>query len=317
MANLPILSSIWRYLTVPAWPNTALGVTESHLALTSLRRSRGEFEPRNLGVLRLPAGLVKPGFTDLNITDENQMVERLREVALQADLRRIRKITVALPAASAKSLVFQLDTLPDNPTELAQMVEWKIERTVGVTGSDMRVSYDRMSDVNGRTQWLATVVHNRVIDQYESVFKQLGWQVGLVLPQALGEAQWLLRNEIKEDQALVSMREDGFDAVFVRNGEPILVREVTCSPEECEDEFFRLLVFYRDRLAPANESSSLARLLTLSTPSEQRRFRDVVQSALDQSAVSLDALQLGLRIESQVPFREMAGAAGLATMAWS
>ena len=317
MAKLPILSGLWRYLTVPSWPNTALGITETHLALTALRRRRGEFEPRHLGVLRLPAGLVKAHFTDLNITNEAQLAERLSEVALQADLRRLRKLTVSLPAASARSLVFQLETLPDNKEEIAQMVEWKIERTIGVTATDLRVSYDRMSDFNGRSQWLATAVHRRVAEQYDSVFQQLGWQVGLVLPQALGEAQWLLRNEIKEDQALVSMRDNGFDAVFVRHGEPILVREVTCAPEECEDEFFRLLVFYRDRLTPDTGPISLARLLTLGTASEQRRFRDVVQAALDQSAVSLDALQLGLRVEPQAPFREMAGATGLATMAWS
>ncbi len=316
MTKLPILSSLWRLLSVPSWPSTALSITETHLALTNLRRARGEFEPRHLGVLKLPAGLVKSHFTDLNITNEAQLVERLNEVALQADLRRLRQLTVSLPAGSARSLTFQLETLPDDKVELKQMIEWKIERTVGVTGSDLRISYDRLSDFNGRSQWLATVVHQRVIEQYENVFQQLKWQVGLVLPQALGEAQWLLRSDIKEDQALVSMRDNGFDAIFVRAGEPILVREVTCTPEECEDEFFRLLVFYRDRLTPETGPLSLARLLTLGTPSEQRRFRDVVQSALDQSAVALDAMQIGLRVEAQAPFRELAGAAGLATMAW-
>jgi Tfp pilus assembly PilM family ATPase len=285
--------------------------------LTNLRRTRGEFEPRNLGVLRLPAGLVKPHFTDLNITDEAQFAERLREVALQADLRRVRKLAVSLPAGSARSLVFQLETLPDDKQELAQMIEWKIERTVGTSATDCRISYDRLSDFEGRSQWLATVVHHRVSEQYDGIFRQLGWQAGLVLPQALGEAQWLLRNEIAEDQALVSMHPTGFDAVFVRQGEPILVREVTCAPEECEDEFFRLLVFYRDRLTPAGSAAALARLLTLGSAGEQRRLRDVVNAALEHSAVSLDASQIGLRVEPQAPFREMAGATGLATMAWS
>jgi hypothetical protein len=317
MANLPLLSGLWRYLTVPSWPNTALSITETHLALTRLRRARGEFEPRHLGVLRLPAGLIKAHFTDLNITNASHLAERLSEVAVQADLRRLRKLTLSLPAGSARSLTFQLEAVPDDRDELKQMVEWKIERTVGVPISDLRVSYDRLSDFNGRSQWLATVAHQRVIEQYESVLQQLHWQAGLVLPQALGEAQWLLRSEIKEDQVLISTRDNGFDAVFIRNGEPMLVREVICAPEECEDEFFRLLVFYRDRLTPESGPLSLARLLTLGTPSEQRRFRDVVQAALDQSAVSLDAMQIGLRVETQAPFREVAGVTGLATMAWS
>jgi hypothetical protein len=316
MPNIPVFSSIWKSLTSPDWPRTALAISETHLALSTLRKRGGEFEPRNLGVVRLPKGLVRATFTEPNITNEADLLEKLRETVAQAGHGRLRRLAVSLPAGSARSLVFTLENLPNDRRELEQMIEWKIERTVGSRISDLRMSYQQLSDFNGRSHWLASAVHEQVADQYERVFNQLGWQAGLLLPQALGEAQWLLRADIEDDQALVSLRDDGFDAVIVRGAEPILVREVVCTPEEREDEFYRLLIFYRDRLMPESGPVQLSRLLTLGNAYEQRRFREVLISALENAAVSLDPTQIGLRVEPSAPFKDFAAAAGLATLAW-
>lgn len=317
MPNVPVLSSIWKFLTAPDWPRTAVAISETHLALSTLRKRGGEFEPRNLGVLRLPAGLVRPSFTEPNITDEAELVEKLRETAAQANQRRVRRVAAALPSGSARSLVFTLENLPSDKREMEQMIEWKIERTVGSQISDLRIAHERLTDLNGRSHWLASAVHERVAEQYERVFAKLGWQAGLLLPQALGEAQWLMHTDLEEDQALVSLRENGFDTVIVRGLEPILVREVTCAPEEREDEFYRIMIFYRDRLVPENGTAQLSRLLALGNAQEQRRFREVLISALENAAVSLDPSQIGLRVESSAPFKDFAAAAGLATLAWS
>lgn len=316
MPNIPVLSSIWKSLTSPDWPRTAVAISETHVALSTLRKRGGEFEPSHLGVLRLPTDLVRASFTELNISNEAELVEKLRETVTQAGYRRLRRVAVALPSGSARSLVFTVENLPNDRQELAQMIEWKIERTVGSKISELRVAYQRLSDFNGKSHWLASAVHARIAEQYEQVFAQLGWQTGLILPQALGEAQWLMQSEIEDDQALVSLRHDGFDAVIVRGTEPILVREVTCTPEEREDEFYRIMVFYRDRLMPEQGAAVLSRLLTLGNPHEQSRFREVLISALESAAVSLDPSQIGLRVEPSAPFKDFAAASGLATLAW-
>lgn len=317
MSQVSALANFWQRLTAPGWPRTALSVSETHLALTTLRKRGGELEPSNLGVLRLPTGLVRAHFSEPNITSEAELLEKLRETMAQAGHRRLRRVAVALPAGSARSLVFALENVPAARRELAQMIDWKVERSLGARVSELRINHQRLSDFNGRSQWLVTAVHEQVLAQYERVFRALGWQPGLILPQTLGAAQWLMRAAWPDDQALVSLRDDGFDAVIVRGAEPILVREVNCAPEEREDEFFRLLVFYRDRLAPEAGQTNLARLLTLGSVYEQRRFREVLTAALENAAVLLDPPQIGLRIEPNAPFKEFAAAAGLATLAWN
>lgn len=316
MQQFPLFSGLWNYLTAPDLPRTALSISETHLSIVSLRRSKGEFEPRNLGVLRLPTGLVRPSFTDPNVSDEKTLTEHLTQTATQAGLTRPRNLSVALPSGSARSLVISLDSVPNSRAELAELLEWKIERSFGQRFSDLRTSSRRLNDFNERPHWLITATHSRVLDQYERIFKELRWQVGMIAPQSLGEAQWLMRQRLQDDQVIVSLNGHGFDTVIVRGDEPILVREVECSPEECEDEFYRLLVFYRDRLLPENAPITLNRLLTLGTPADQRRFREVLSSALENHPVTLDPQQIGLKVEPNAPFNHFAAASGLATMAW-
>lgn len=317
MRQIPILSGVWNYLTAPDLPRTALAINESHLSIVSLRRSKGEFEPRNLGVLRLPADLVRASFTEPNISNEATLIEHLTRTAAQAGISRPRGLSVALPSGSARSQVIGLDTQPNSRAELAELIEWKIERTFGQKFGDLRASYTRLSDFNGHPHWLVTAAHKRVLEQYERIFKELRWQVGMMVPQNLGEAQWLMRQKMDEDQVVISLNDRGFDTVIVRGEEPVLVREVECTPEECEDEFFRIVVFYRDRLLPENAPVTLSRVLTLGTIADQRRFLEVVSSALENHPVSLDPQQIGLRVEPNAPFNHFAAAGGLATMAWS
>lgn len=317
MQQFPIFSGLWNYLTAPDLPRTALAISETHLSIVSLRRSKGEFEPRNLGVLRLPAGLVQASFTEPNVSDEKALIEHLTQTATQAGLTRPRNLSVALPSGSARSQVISLDSLPGSRAELAELIEWKIERSFGQRFNDLRTSSRRLKDFNERPHWLVTATHFRVLEQYERIFKELRWQVGMIAPQSLGEAQWLMRQRLQDDQVIVSLNGHGFDTVIVRGDQPILVREVECSPEECEDEFYRLLVFYRDRLLPENAPITLNRLLTLGTPADQRRFREVLSSALENHPIALDPQQIGLKVEPNAPFNHFAAASGLATMAWN
>ncbi|MGE0129936.1 MAG: hypothetical protein AB7U82_17780 [Blastocatellales bacterium] len=316
MRQIPILSGFFNYLTAPNLPRTSLSITETHLALITLKRSGGEFEPRNLGVLRLPDGIVQASFTEPNITNEPVLIDHLSRTAAQAGMKRTPRLSVSLPSGSARGLVVALDAAPTSRAELAQMIEWKVERGVGQKFSDLRVNYARLSDLNGRPQYLISAASEQVIAQYERIFKQLGWQAGMITPQHVGEAQWLIRQDLEDDQVVVSLNERGFDAVIVRGREPLLVREVECAPEDRENEFYRLMVFYRDRLASADSSAPLSRVLTIGGAPEQRRFRDVLSSAMERHAVALDPQQIGLRVDPNAPFNHFAAAGGLATLGW-
>ena len=310
-----MFASLWNFLTVPKMPHTALAITSSHLALVELNKRSGAFQPKKLGIESLPEGLVKVSPAELNITREAEFIEALSALADKAGFARKLSLSVTLPEGSAHSLVVTLDQKPTSRAEMEQMLDWKISRTTSLKPADTRTSFQPLSPQNGQPRFLVGAIHKQVLGQYERMFAQLGWHAGAIVPQHLGEAQWLLRNELdsNEDQALVSVNERGFVVVFVRGQEPLLVREVICEPSEREDEFFRLLIFYRDRLNP---SQPLKRILLIGEPNEQIIFSQALTSALEQSPQKLAPLTLGLNLDASAPFHRVAAAAGTASMAF-
>jgi Tfp pilus assembly PilM family ATPase len=317
MREIPIISGLLNYLTAPHLPRTSLSIGETHLALITLKRSGRDFAPRGLGVSRLPLGIVRASFTEPNIADEPGLVEHLSKTASRSGMGNIKALSVSLPSGSARSMVVTLDSQAASRTELEQMIEWKAERGMGQKFGDLRVNYTRLSDLDGRPQYLVSATTEQVIAQYERIFGRLGWHAGMIAPQHIGEAQWLMRQGLKDDQVVVSLNERGFDAVIVRGREPLMVREVECAPEERENEFYRLMVFYRDRLAAEGSDKQLNRALIIGSASERRSFLDVLTSAMERQVVTLDLPQIGLRVDPGAPFNHFAAAGGLATMAWA
>src|SRR5262245_7412844 len=112
MRQIPVLSDFFNYLTAPRLPRTSLSLSETHLALVTLKRSGADFEPRNLGVSRLPAGLVRASFTEPNVADEAVLVESLSKSASRSGMEKIKELSVSLPSGSARSMVVSLDAAP-------------------------------------------------------------------------------------------------------------------------------------------------------------------------------------------------------------
>jgi Tfp pilus assembly PilM family ATPase len=231
-------------------------------------------------------------------------------------MENIKELSVSLPSGSARSIVASLDAAPASRAELEQMIEWKAERGLGHKVADLRINFTRLSDMGGRPHYLISATTERVVAQYERIFERLGWRAGMIAPQHIGEAQWLMRQDLEDDQVVVSLNERGFDTVIVRRKEPLMVREVECAPEERENEFYRLMVFYRDRLSLEGNHNPISRALMIGPAFEQRLFRSVLASAMERPVTALEPQQIGLRIDQSAPFNHFAAAGGLATMAW-
>src|SRR6266511_770193 len=130
-------------------------------------RECGKFEPRNLGVSRLPAGVVRASFTEPNVSDEPALIDRMAKTASRAGMGNVKALSVSLPSGSARSMVVALDAAPTSRAEMEQMIEWKAERGMGQKFGDLRVNYTRLRDMGGRPQYLVSATTERVVAQYE------------------------------------------------------------------------------------------------------------------------------------------------------
>ena len=307
-------------LTAPHYPKAALGIEASGLSAISLTGAgKGQFAVKQAATIELPAGLVTPSFSDINISDTAEFFECLKEVVAISGLMGQKRWSVALPSNSARTAILSLDSEPASRGEAEEVIDWKAEQNFGVPASQLRIARQKISpDKNGRTRYFTTAVKLAVIDEYETHFERMGWKAGLILPRAVGEANWLLGGPVDSDSLLISGNNSGFTALLLRGEEPAVVRSVLCLPEEIDDEIYRLVMFYNDRFAQAAGGGRLDRMLVLGKTLVPERVRSIASDALGRALHVLSADDLGLDLPGDGPsFNDLAAPAGLARLGFA
>ena len=307
-------------LVNPRYPSTALGFEKGIATMVQLERGRGgSFSLRRAATVALPESLVRPSFEEPNISDPAELTVALRELATSAGLLQQKRWSVALPDAASRTLILALESQPASRAELEEVLKWKMERGFGTQLDELSISRERLpADLQGKDRYLVVATPTAVLREYESALQSLGWRAGLIVPRHLGEGQWLTQNGSRGDALLLSSSEKGFTAVVFRGKQPLIVRTVACDPSECEDELFRLLLFYRDRRSGDPEQVvQLARMLIVGNLMSKDRAGEIVTETLGANLRSLDAADLGLQLVTrELSFDAIAAPAGLATLSW-
>lgn len=306
----------------PRYPATAIGLEKGIASVVHLERIKGAAcKLRRAATFNIAESLIRPGFEEANVQDPGQLAGVLKELATSAGLLRQKRWSLSLPEATTRTLVLTMEIQSQSASELQEVLKWKIERGFGLPMDELSISRERLQkDFQGRDRYLVIAVKKAVLAEYEAVLESLGWRAGLILPRHLGEAQWLVRNGAVGDSLLLSGSSQGFTGVIFRDKHPLIVRTVSCAQDEFEDEFYRLLLFYRDRgAAPdgAGNGNGLVRLMVIGEGITKQRAGEIVNETTGGDLRPLEAEDLGLQLPSHdFSFDSIAAPAGLATLSW-
>ncbi len=298
----------------PNYPKAALGLEKEFITALALQKEgRRQFGIKQAATIELPANLLNPSFTETNIASKTEMLAMLEEVCVKAGLNNQKRWSVSLPGNTARTAILTLDSEPASKSELEEILDWKAENGFGTPAGELRLSLNKISpDKEGKTRYFATAVKLSVIDEYETLFETFGWQAGLILPRAVSEANWLIDKNAQTDSLLISSQSDGFTALLLRRDEPVVVRSVTCTGGETDDEIFRLLMFYNDRFASA-DGNYLEKILVIGKDFKPSRIKEISSEALGQELIVLRPEDVGLYIPaSSLSFDDLAAPAGIA-----
>jgi Tfp pilus assembly PilM family ATPase len=306
-------------LIQPNYPRAALGLEKDSITALALQKeSRGQFGIKQAASMDLPVGLLSPNFIEQNISNDNEMLLLLRQVVEDAGLLRNKRWSVSLPANTARTTILTLDEIPTSKSELEDILDWKAEQSFGVPSGELRISLEKISP--GRTdkpRYFATAIKLSVIDEYETLFETLGWKAGLILPRAISESNWLMSNTNQDYSLMISSQDDGFTALLLNGREPAVVRSVTCSIDEMDDEIYRLLVYYQDRFAVEHDSNKLRNFLVIGKELEHDRIHEITTEALGEKLNILSPEEVGLNLPiSNLNFDDIAAPAGIAKLGW-
>jgi len=305
----------------PWYPSAAIGLDEGLASVVQLQRVKGNAcRLQRAASANIAASLVRPSFDEPNIESRSQLAAVLKDLAASAGLSRQKRWSLSLPETTTRTTVFTIESQPQSGAELQDVLKWKIERAFGAPLEELSVSREKMQrDTQGRDRYLAIAVKKSIRAEYEAVLESLGWRAGLILPRHLGEAQWLVRNGGAGDSLLLSGSSQGFTGVIFRDRHPLIVRTVACGEGEFEDEFYRFLLFYRDRNIPEStgEHIPLQRLMVIGEEITKQRAGEIVNETTGGDLRPLAAEDLGLHLPNRdFSFDSIAAPAGLATLSW-
>jgi hypothetical protein len=315
------MANLLTKLVKPWYPTTAVGFEKGLATMVQLDRGKGgSANIRRAATVVLPEDLIRPSFDELNVSSPGELASAVNEMAASAGLLREKRWSVALPEAASRSLILTLESRPASSAELEEVLTWKMERGFASPLDQLSIARQRLSpDAQGRERYMVVATRASVIGEFESVLSSLGWRAGLILPRHMGEGQWLTMNGAAGDALLLTSSEQGFLAVMFRGKQPLMIRSVSCAREECEDELYRLLLYYRDRRSgDAGEGAfKLSRVLVIGETFDKNRALEIVNETLGTELRPLQANDLGLQLASrELNFDSIAAPAGLATLSW-
>ena len=131
----------------------------------------------------LPPDLLTPGLQQANLADRSKAVLVLRD-SLNAVAGRTRDICLIIPDATTRVMLLDFDTLPDKAQDADAVVRFRLKKSLPFDVEQSAVSFDRQGTSNP-IRVVAAVTPRSVLDEYESLVREAGFNPGSVLPSML------------------------------------------------------------------------------------------------------------------------------------
>jgi len=134
-------------------------------------------------VRRLPEGALVPGLQQANVTARDLLVTALRD-SLAAVTGRSGDLCLVIPDAATRIMLLDFDTLPAKPQEADAVVRFRLKKSLPFEVDQSSVSFDRQG-TSDPVRVVAAVTPRAVLEEYESLVREAGYNPGAVLPSML------------------------------------------------------------------------------------------------------------------------------------
>ncbi len=253
----------------------------------------------------LAPGTVVPDLMEANLRDGAALRQAI-EGALGGVGGRSRDVIAILPDSSVRVAFLDFETLPAKRDEAEAVVRFRLKKSLPFDPDNARISYHAQTTAKGM-QVVAAVVLNTVLEEYESAFRDAGYNPGVVMPSmlaALGAAD-------AHRPTLVVKVDARTIGIAILDQEQLLLfrtlenmRGVAITGDQLAEEVYPSVVFFQDTY-----NLNIERVYVAGLPEE-----GVAESALhNQSGAEVEELVAAEQIGSTtgtVPRWRMAGVVG-------
>ena len=132
---------------------------------------------------RLPEGALTPGLQQANVTQREALVTTLRD-SLAAVTGRPGDLCLVIPDAATRIMLLDFETLPAKPQEADAVVRFRLKKSLPFDVDQASVSFDRQG-TSDPVRVVAAVTPRAVLEEYESLIREAGYNPGAVLPSMI------------------------------------------------------------------------------------------------------------------------------------
>jgi type IV pilus assembly protein PilM len=254
----------------------------------------------------LAPGSVVPDLVENNLRQRDAVRDGIEE-ALGAVAGRGRDVIAVVPDAAVRVMLVEFDTLPSDHEEALGVVRFRLKKSLPFDVEKAKVSFQAQK-FKDEVKVVAAVGLASVIEDYEAIFRDAGFNPGVVVPSmlaALGAAD-------AKKPTLVVKVDAHTTSIAILNEDQLQLfrtlenaRGVTISGEQLAEEVYPSVVFFQDTyhlnieriyVSGLSEAGGAAPALRAQTGAD---VQELVASA-----------QLGTSTGGPVPRWRMAGVVG-------
>ncbi len=131
----------------------------------------------------LTPGVITPDLTETNLHDRNAVYRALHDV-LDSVSGRSTDVIAVLPDSSVRVVLLDFESLPAKRDEAEAVTRFRLKKSLPFDVDKAKVSYHAERSSSG-VRVIAAVALNSVVEEYESLFREAGYNPGVVLPSTL------------------------------------------------------------------------------------------------------------------------------------
>src|ERR1019366_8213321 len=162
-------------------PRLACEITSQRVIAARAPEGAGGLEAA--AATALPEGALVPGLQQANVIAREALVEALRQ-ALSGVAGRSRDVCLVIPDATTRIMLLDFDTLPPKPQEADAVVRFRLKKSLPFEVDESAVSYDSQGTADP-VRVIAAVTPRAVLQEYESLVRDAGYNPGAVLPSMI------------------------------------------------------------------------------------------------------------------------------------
>lgn len=211
----------------------------------------------------LSEGTLHPGLSGTNVTNAGALRDAISD-ALASVGSHSHEVIAVLPDAAVRVALLDFEELPDKRQEADSVVRFRLKKSLPFDVEQAALSYD-VRRANGTVKVVAAVAPAAVLAEYESAFRDAGYNPGVVLPSmlaALGPiraAEPTLVIKVDASTTSVAIAKDE-DLLLYRTLENARGADLTA--EALAEDIYPSLVFFQDNYRLKVERILLGGLLS-------------------------------------------------------